>query len=379
METDFESIVPECYIGLFQSLDISDILPPQPPTKLTITTTTTTTLTNLNNNNTKPTNNSVNQQPPPPPKFDNLNDHTYAYYVGPILALFIITWNLLLIWSLVTSNRKQRNINMSITKKLFIYHSCTDLIAGVLVIPIQIAMHVGLGYTCFYLSVAVTLTSFSQCTGVSTLLTISFLRYLSIMKPLLILQNSYIVSWLLVQTLVSFSISAYTFVTYYTRSTAHNIALNYSILAVFLTINAIALVTCNMKSFFVLKAQRQRITSSNTRTNDNRLKAVYTLVWITWVFVLTIAPYVVYVCFLSIYLYSPGARLLGYFKHLQLFVPINVIYLLNCGLSAMIYNLRNRKRQYRQRKNRKNNWKAFIMNDRATVSSSTTTTTSSKF
>ena len=252
MEIDFENIVPECYIGLFQSLDISDILTPQPPTTLT---TTAAAFTNLDNNNTKSTNNSVNQPPPPPPKFGNLNDHTYAYYVGPILALFIITWNLLLIWSLVTSNRKQRNINMSITKKLFIYHSCTDLIAGVLVIPIQIAMHVGLGYTCFYLSVAVTLTSFSQCTGVSTLLTISFLRYLSIMKPLLIPQNSYIVSWLLVQTLVSFSIAAYTFVTYYTRSTAHNIALNYSILAVFLTINAIALVTCNMKSFFMLKAQ----------------------------------------------------------------------------------------------------------------------------
>ena len=170
----------------------------------------------------------------------NLNNIYYAYVIGPVLLVFIIASNIMLIYGQLASHqrrghsghryssKKRNKRKLTLTSKLFI-HSATDLIAGFLVIPIQMTAHFRHGYVCWYLSLAVSLTVFSQCTGINTLLTISFLRYLSIKRPLMMIKAKRVLAVLVLQSVIAAVIAVYTFLVYFGRSTAHTIAGNFII------------------------------------------------------------------------------------------------------------------------------------------------------
>ena len=87
----------------------------------------------------------------------------------------------------------------------------------------------------------------------------------------------------------------------------------------------------------------------NTRNNKRNNKAVLTLAIITSCYLVCTVPYIIYSCMLGSYLYSENAELLKYFRYLESFIYVQALYLLNCGLTAMIYVCRNRRKFLKRR------------------------------
>ena len=248
--------IPECYLGLVHTL----AKPPLLPHRQLLNTTST---------------------------FDqrkqggdhNLSNTYYAFGIAPVLLLSITIANSLLIWELCIDKKNKGTSSVkkiSITKRLFIYHALTDLIIGSLVIPIQMTAHFQqghIGYMCWYLSLAVSLTMFSQCTGINTLLTISFLRYLSIKRPFMVIQGWYVFLVLLLQTLFSLGVAVYTFFVYFQQSTAHEIGVNFFVLFIFISVSSFLLVLWNVKSFMMLKMQDKHLAGNATSTSGSENKS----------------------------------------------------------------------------------------------------------
>ena len=320
--------IPECYTGLFKSLGgaATQFGPLQTPPK-NISSTENTTSSQLMAGVGRKT---------------DLNSDAFAFAIGPLFALFIIFWNVLLIWTLIKKSPTFTSLHeMSLTKKLFIYHSCTDLLAGALVVPIQIAMHFGHGYTCWYMSFALMLTSFSQCSGVSTLVFISIIRYYSIGYPLKSISPRKTLLALIVQFSISAGIAVHTFIVYFGRSLPRDIAINFFIIFVYLTTFCATLVFVNTKSSWLIKsmAARRRY-PYDVQDKVKHTEVVFTLNLITICFVVCIMPYAIYALFLGAYLERDDASLMEYFGYLEKFMPFHLLYLLNSGLPAAIYLLK---------------------------------------
>uniref|UniRef100_A0A7M5VH03 G-protein coupled receptors family 1 profile domain-containing protein n=1 Tax=Clytia hemisphaerica TaxID=252671 RepID=A0A7M5VH03_9CNID len=202
-----------------------------------------------------------------------------------------------------------------------------------------------------YLSLAVMFTVFSQCTGVSTLLTVSWLRYLSITKPLLIVKATWVLLTIGLEFILTLTISLYTFFVYLRKSTAHMIAANFLVLVIYLSLSSIILIGFNLKSFTSLGQQQRRMSmyDDNTRNSKRNNRAVLTLALITSCYLICTVPYIIYSCMLGSYLYSENAELLKYFRYLESFIYVQALYLLNCGLTAMIYVCRNKRHFLKRR------------------------------
>lgn len=229
-------------------------------------------------------------------------------------------------------------MRLSLTKKLFVYHSCTDLIAGVFVVPIQIIMHLGLGYTCWFMSFALALTSFSQCSGVSTLVTVSALRFYSIKYPARSVTPTTVLMTLSIQFVFNVAIALHTFFVYFRRSTAHDLSLNFVLSFTYLFTYSVLLVGFNIGSSRLICTHIQnRIRSYQQQNNKNHYKAVSTLRMITVCYIVCIVPFICYMLFLGLYLRRKDAKLLEYFDHLKNIMPFHILYLLNCGITAAIY------------------------------------------
>lgn len=252
MSTKGGAEIPECYLGLVHTL----AKPPRQPLNTTST---------LDPGDKRGSSGG-----------QNLSNIYYAFVIAPVLLFSIIVANSLLIWELCIVKKKKKGSStgikkISITKRLFIYHAFTDLIIGSLVIPIQMIAHFQqghIGYMCWYLSLAVSLTVFSQCTGINTLLTISFLRYLSIKKPFLVIQGVYVFLVLLLQTLLSLGVAVYTLFVYFQQSTAHEIGVNFFVLFAFITVSSFLLMLWNVKSFILLKMQDKYLAGNASGGGD---------------------------------------------------------------------------------------------------------------
>lgn len=317
--------IPECYTGLFESLGgAAQLIGPQQTSP----------------RNTSSENKTTSQLMAGVEGRDkDLNSDGFAFVIGPLFGLFIIFWNVLLIWSLIKKSPATKNIReMSITKKLFIYHSCTDLLAGALVVPIQIAMHFGHGYTCWYMSFALMLTSFSQCSGVSTLVFISVVRYYSIRYALKPVSPKKILLGLFIQFSINCGIAVHTFIVYFSRSLPVDIAFNFFLIFVYLVTYCCILVFVNVKSSLLIKsmATRRRF-PYDVQDKVKHTDVVFTLHLITICFVMCIMPYAFYAMFLGTYLKRNDASLMEYFGYLEKFMPFHLLYLLNSGLPAAIY------------------------------------------
>ena len=101
-----------------------------------------------------------------------------------ILAIFIIfgvlnvTANSILIFGLYKTNKK-----MTSGQKLFVYLSCTDLMAGCVVVPLLIYYQL-YGFTCLYMSLMMAICAYIVFADSCILLIISILRLSIIRDPL---------------------------------------------------------------------------------------------------------------------------------------------------------------------------------------------------
>ena len=120
------------------------------------------------------------------------------------------------------------------------------------------------------------------------------------------------------------------------------LSVNFFILFSCLVTHCIVLVIVNIKSSLLLK-QIALMRSSPYDSQDNIMhkKVISTLHIITFCFVVCLMPYAFYALFLGAYLQRRDARLANYFGYLKNFMPFHVLYLLNSGLTAAEYVIKN--------------------------------------
>ena len=108
----------------------------------------------------------------------SLSTHTiYLSIIMYMVSVFIIAPNFILIWGICKTNKK-----LNFTKILFIYHSLTNSIMGLVALP-YLALVMRLGLDCRHMAIANAVGVFSIIIGNMTVCQISFLRFLSIVKP----------------------------------------------------------------------------------------------------------------------------------------------------------------------------------------------------
>lgn len=119
-----------------------------------------------------------------------------------IVSVAIVTPNLLLVWGIWRTNKK-----LNITKILFVYHSLTNNIMGLVSLPyLSLAMRLGLD--CRHMAVGNSTGVFSIVVGNMTICQISFLRYLAITRPFKEIQRSLVIGATVLQFAVALCISA---------------------------------------------------------------------------------------------------------------------------------------------------------------------------
>ena len=129
---------------------------------------------------------------------NNSDIKIYIVALSMFILPFVVVTNSLLIWGLrkTTSNKP-----MTITKRLFIYLSCVDIAATFFGILNMLLMFYLEGAPC---SITFVLTLFSRIVNrlaYEILLTISFLRFLSIKKPFLRVRNRTL-NWIMLTLLL---------------------------------------------------------------------------------------------------------------------------------------------------------------------------------
>ena len=95
-----------------------------------------------------------------------------------IISFFITIPNMLLIWGTNKTSRKPLNIS----KKLFIYNAMTNMMTGLAAMP-YFVLSAHLGLPCFHVYIANSIGLFSVVVGTETVLTMSVLRFIAIVKP----------------------------------------------------------------------------------------------------------------------------------------------------------------------------------------------------
>jgi len=103
-----------------------------------------------------------------------------------ILAVYISCMNILLILGLFKTNSK-----LSLSKKLFVYLSFSDLFTGLVTAPYQVSMVVlGSDASCFQVDLQSFLNVFTPGLSMFTILSISIARYVSVAKPTFFRRNA---------------------------------------------------------------------------------------------------------------------------------------------------------------------------------------------
>ena len=113
-----------------------------------------------------------------PDIFSSTIAHSVSMDVIFIIISFLITVpNLLLIWSVVKTNK-----NMTTSRKLTIYHASTKILVGSVSLPyFMFSAHLGL--PCYHVLIANAIGFVSIVVGTETVLAMTVLRYVTIVKP----------------------------------------------------------------------------------------------------------------------------------------------------------------------------------------------------
>ena len=118
-----------------------------------------------------------------------------------ILSIAITVLNLLLIWGIVKTNKK-----LSTSKKLTIYHASTNILAGLVTIP-YFVFSKQFELPCYHVLIAKSTGFISVVVGTETVLAMTVLRYVTIVKPFnkAIHSGKTISMMLLIQLLIALS------------------------------------------------------------------------------------------------------------------------------------------------------------------------------
>ena len=136
--------------------------------------------------------------PSPPPSNSNCfhvlqDEHltpTIKVTYSSILAaasIFIVISNLLLILGIRKTYRKK----MTLSKKLFLFLSASDLFTGLVTVPLQLSMvFYGSKASCFQVRLQAFFNTLTPSLSMFTILTVSIVRYVSVAKPTFYKRNT---------------------------------------------------------------------------------------------------------------------------------------------------------------------------------------------
>ena len=271
-------------------------------------------------------------------------DKSKIFYISiigcSIFYIFAIITNFALIFGL-----KKTNKTLTLSQKLYIYLSITDVATGILVPYYIITFHITPSAWCTANSIGVVIAIYTFGISVGTFLTISFLRNVAIRKPLYFIPSRIVYLWLAGWHVFIISMSLFGFFTYDPDYASHTLYITHWLflgLAIILVISISA--TLNIWSTKVLARQSSISSTLNDiefRRGKRNKTAVTILNILTLLLVLCVMPLSIYYIVLGIFMYRENEALVQsaydmiMFLHMPLF-PCS-------GLNALVYVLKNQK------------------------------------
>ena len=185
-----------------------------------------------------------------------------AYAIGCVVfGVMNIAANSLLLIGLIKTNKK-----FGFVQKLFIYLTCTDLIAGCILMPTLVYYQL-VGLRCFYMALMTALAVYVAASDAGIVLVILIFRLHSIRRPLE--QNSIIkkkVFIILIQFSLSLSGSLVFYITYFYRGTLADFQFAGYVANGLITFLSLAVLVCVLFTLFQIK--------KHVRRNANKFRCV---------------------------------------------------------------------------------------------------------
>jgi len=258
------------------------------------------------------------------------------------ITLYVMMSNIMLIYGLYKTNRK-----LTLTKKLFVYLSCVDLILIIVSFIITTVIYYGnnLSY-----NIRFAFTSISMSLGLLSFeifWTISTIRYLSIKKPLLQINTLFVNLALTLEFLLVVLFGNFHFIS--TRQTnATSLMVMNVLLTIVYTIGLPFVLTLNMKACSILRFCRKKVDNGNFSSSNGtdpivkrKRKAAKTLFIISIFYLICNLPLILFTSWKTLeeilgnYVFSP--------QHFKWMSYILWVMLVNTGVNATIYIIHSKK------------------------------------
>ena len=182
------------------------------------------------------------------------NDWQLGTFAASIfLSVFITISNTAFIYGMWKVNAK-----FNATHKLFIYQSVTDLLTGLIAMPMM-SVYLWLGLNCTSMRFMISVSTFSLINGSFTFLNISVLRLITTLKPFAHKKNHFsLYTALIFQTIVSVTITCFVdWLFQYAQSGKYFAAIFYIVMFASISIDG-TIVVSSVATFAVLRFKTQK-------------------------------------------------------------------------------------------------------------------------
>lgn len=255
---------------------------------------------------------------------------------------FIIITNILLIHGLRATTKN--NKKLSLTKKLFVYLSSTDLFTGFVSVPFQIWMLIiSKDASCTQTAIQAFVNAFTPALAMFTLLSISATRYLSVAQPNFYrehVRHPKVTIVLVLQAAAALGLTIWYVVA--TQSNTHHLLGIFLIFVTFLCFGTIGTaVVVNFRLFFFLKKHNEHsmIVRGRETNAAYQTEVAKTLLLISLVLVLCYLPNGIAFSIVGYHVFRGDSQSDTY----NYYVPwAHVPMLLNAGFNSLIYIRRNK-------------------------------------
>lgn len=260
---------------------------------------------------------------------------TYSTILG-LTSLFIIISNILLILGLRKNYRKK----MTLSKKLFLFLSISDLITGLVTVPFQLSMvFFGSQATCFQVQLQAFFNTLTPALSMFTILTISIVRYVSVARPTFYKRNTNS-RWIFVVLAVQFVFSTGMAVWYVTSTTRRHLG---SFL-IFVTLFCFAIigsaVLLNIVLYIKLNSNSYSTSVSDHKQKTYQKRVTKTIAIISVILSISYLPNGIVFGLVGYFVIVNGS----YVDLYQVYIPWFFLpMVLNAGVNSVIYMWRDTK------------------------------------
>ena len=253
-----------------------------------------------------------------------------------LTSIFVVTSNILLIFGILKNYGKK----MTISKKLFLFLSASDMLTGVTTVPIQFAMALyGSKATCFLVRLQSFFNTLTPALSMLTILSISIVRFVSVVKPTFYKRHAdspWIFAVMGVQFLLAFLLALW-YVTADTR-------LHLGSFLIFVTVFCCLSIGVSVLLNFVLFMKLMGNSYATSAVKDQKQKtyqkeATKTISIISAILTATYLPNGVMFALVGYYVNKDGS-----YDLYQIYIPwFFLLMVLNAGINSVVYMWRDNK------------------------------------